>query len=48
MATILDITADEIRITDIIETDRRKLTNDGTGTFLKSDYLLLHLLGTSF
>jgi hypothetical protein len=48
MATIVQTTADEIRITDIVETNRRRLTNDGTGTFLKSNYLLLHSLGITF
>jgi hypothetical protein len=48
MATIVETTADEIRITDIVETNRRRLTNDGTGTFLKSNSSLLHLLRITF
>jgi hypothetical protein len=48
MAIIVETTADEIRITDIVETNRRRLTNDGTGTFLKFNYLLLDLLEITF
>jgi len=43
MAIIVETTADEIRITDIVETDRRKLTNDGTGVEITAAFTRMTL-----
>jgi hypothetical protein len=39
---VLETTADKVKITDVMETTRRSLTNDMTGTLLISYIQLLN------